>query len=161
MAKKNKDKAKFGTRVLIKNRQATFDYEILDTYTAGLVLLGTEIKSLRLGKASLVDTFCIVDRGEVWAKNIYIPEYFYGSYNNHTARRDRKLLLNKKEIRELAEVVKNVGLTIVPLKLYINAKGLAKLEIGVARGKKQYDKRQDLKERDMKRELEQARRYKI
>lgn len=161
MAKKNKDKAKFGTRVLIKNRRATFDYEILDTYTAGLVLLGTEIKSLRLGKASLVDTFCIVDRGEVWAKNIYIPEYFYGSYNNHTARRDRKLLLNKKEIRELAEVVKNVGLTIVPLKLYIDAKGLAKLEIGVARGKKQYDKRQDLKERDMKRELEQARRYKI
>ena len=126
-----------------------------------MVLLGTEIKSLRLGKASLVDTFCIVDRGEVWAKNIYIPEYFYGSYNNHTARRDRKLLLNKKEIRELAEVVKNVGLTIVPLKLYINPKGLAKLEIGVARGKKQYDKRQDLKERDMKRELEQARRYKI
>ena len=161
MAKKNKDKAKLGSRVLIKNRRATFDYEILDTYTAGLVLLGTEIKSLRLGKASLVDTFCIVDRGEVWAKNIYIPEYFYGSYNNHTARRDRKLLLNKKEIRELAEVVKNVGLTIVPLKLYINAKGLAKLEIGVARGKKQYDKRQDLKERDMKRELEQARRYKI
>lgn len=161
MAKKNKDKAKFGTRVLIKNRRATFDYEILDTYTAGLVLLGTEIKSLRLGKASLVDTFCIVDRGEVWAKNIYIPEYFYGSYNNHTDRRDRKLLLNKKEIRELAEVVKNVGLTIVPLKLYINAKGLAKLEIGVARGKKQYDKRQDLKERDIKRELEQARRYKI
>lgn len=161
MAKKNKDKVKFGARVLIKNRRATFDYEILDTYTAGLVLLGTEIKSLRLGKASLVDTFCIVDRGEVWAKNIYIPEYFYGSYNNHTARRDRKLLLNKKEIRELAEVVKNVGLTIVPLKLYINAKGLAKLEIGVARGKKQYDKRQDIKERDIKRELEQARRYKI
>ena len=161
MAKKNKDKVKFGARVLIKNRRATFDYEILDTYTAGLVLLGTEIKSLRLGKASLVDTFCIVDRGEVWAKNIYIPEYFYGSYNNHMARRDRKLLLNKKEIRELAEVVKNVGLTIVPLKLYINPKGLAKLEIGVARGKKQYDKRQDLKERDMKRELEQARRYKI
>ena len=112
MAKKNKDKVKFGARVLIKNRRATFDYEILDTYTAGLVLLGTEIKSLRLGKASLVDTFCIVDRGEVWAKNIYIPEYFYGSYNNHTARRDRKLLLNKKEIRELAEVVKNVGLII-------------------------------------------------
>ena len=161
MAKKNKDKVKFGARVLIKNRRATFDYEILDTYTAGMVLLGTEIKSLRLGKASLVDTFCIVDRGEVWAKNIYIPEYFYGSYNNHTARRDRKLLLNKKEIRELSEVVKNVGLTIVPLKLYINAKGLAKLEIGVARGKKQYDKRQDLKERDMKRELEQVRRYKI
>lgn len=161
MAKKNKDKAKNGGRVMIKNRRATFDYEILDTYTAGMVLTGTEIKSLRLGKASLVDTFCIVDKGEVWAKNIYIPEYFYGSYNNHSARRDRKLLLNKKEIRELGEVVKNVGLTIVPLKLFINQKGLAKLEIGVAKGKKQYDKRHDLKERDIKRELDQARRFKI
>ncbi|MDO5017154.1 MAG: SsrA-binding protein SmpB [Porphyromonas sp.] len=161
MAKKKKDKAKIGARVLIKNRRATFDYEILDTYTAGLVLVGTEIKSLRLGKASLVDTFCIVDKGEVWAKNIYIAEYFYGSYNNHAARRDRKLLLNKKEIRELSDLVKNPGLTIVPLKLYINQKGLAKLEIGVAKGKKQYDKRQDIKERDLKRELEQARRFKI
>lgn len=161
MAKKNKDKGKSGGRVMIKNRRATFDYEILDTYTAGMVLTGTEIKSLRLGKASLVDTFCIVDKGEVWAKNIYIPEYFYGSYNNHAARRDRKLLLNKKEIRELGEVVKNVGLTIVPLKLFINQKGLAKLEIGVAKGKKQYDKRHDLKERDIKRELDQARRFKI
>lgn len=161
MAKKNKDKGKSGGRVMIKNRRATFDYEILDTYTAGMVLTGTEIKSLRLGKASLVDTFCIVDKGEVWAKNIYIPEYFYGSYNNHVARRDRKLLLNKKEIRELGEVVKNVGLTIVPLKLFINQKGLAKLEIGVAKGKKQYDKRHDLKERDIKRELDQARRFKI
>lgn len=157
MAKKN-DKGKIGGKVLIKNKRATFDYEILDTYTAGIVLVGTEIKSLRLGKASLVDTFCIVDNREVWAKNIYIAEYFYGSYNNHVARRDRKLLLNRKEIRELGEVVKNVGLTIVPLKLYINPKGLAKLEIGVARGKKQYDKRHDLKERDLKRELDQARR---
>lgn len=158
MAKK-KDKNKIGGKVLIKNRRATFDYEILDTYTAGIVLVGTEIKSLRLGKASLVDTFCIVDKGEVWAKNIYIAEYFYGSYNNHSARRDRKLLLHRKEIKELSEIVKNVGLTIVPLKLFINAKGLAKVEIGVARGKKQYDKRQDIKERDIKRELEQARRF--
>lgn len=92
------------------------------------------------------------------AKNVYIAEYFYGSYNNHVARRDRKLLLNRKEIRELAEAVKNTGLTIVPLKLYINANGLAKLEIGIARGKKQYDKRHDMKERDLKRELDQARR---
>lgn len=158
MAKK-KDKNKTGGRVLIKNRRATFDYEILDTYTAGIVLVGTEIKSLRLGKASLVDTFCIVEKGEVWAKNVYIAEYFYGSYNNHAIRRDRKLLLNRKEIRDLSEVVKNAGLTIVPLKLYINANGLAKMEIGVARGKKQYDKRQDLKERDIKRELDQARRH--
>ncbi|MBR8704074.1 SsrA-binding protein SmpB [Porphyromonas levii] len=157
MAKK-KDKAKIGGKVLIKNRRATHDYEILDTYTAGIVLVGTEIKSLRLGKASLVDTFCIVHNREVWAKNVYIAEYFYGSYNNHVARRDRKLLLNRKEIRELAEAVKNTGLTIVPLKLYINANGLAKLEIGIARGKKQYDKRHDMKERDLKRELDQARR---
>ncbi len=154
---KSKEKGKIGGRVLIKNRRATFDYEILDTYTAGIVLTGTEIKSLRLGKASLVDTFCIVDKGEVWAKNIYIAEYFYGTYNNHAARRDRKLLLNKKEIRNLADVVKNVGLTIVPLKLYINSKGLAKLDIAVARGKKQYDKRQDMRERDLKRELDNAR----
>lgn len=156
MAKK-KEKGKIAGRILIKNRRATFDYEIIDTYTAGIVLTGTEIKSIRLGKASLVDTFCIVDKGEVWAKNIYIAEYFYGSYNNHSARRDRKLLLTKKEIRRLSDVVKNVGLTIVPLKLFINPKGLAKVEIGVARGKKQYDKRHDLRERDLQRELDQAR----
>lgn len=157
--KKNSDNSIKGGRVLIKNRRATFDYEILDTYTAGIVLLGTEIKSIRLGKASLVDTFCIIDHGEVWVKNLYIAEYFFGSYNNHNERRDRKLLLNKKEIRALQQDTKDSGFTIIPLKLYINNKGLAKVEIAVARGKKQYDKRESIKERDLKRQLDQARRF--
>lgn len=157
--KKNSDNSIKGGRILIKNRRATFDYEILDTYTAGIVLLGTEIKSIRLGKASLVDTFCIIDHGEVWVKNLYIAEYFFGSYNNHNERRDRKLLLNKKEIRALQQDTKDSGFTIIPLKLYINNKGLAKVEIAVARGKKQYDKRESIKERDLKRQLDQARRF--
>ena len=104
----------------IKNRRATFDYAIGDTFTAGIVLTGTEIKSVRLGKASLVDTFCYVDRGEVWVKNMYIAEYFYGTYNNHLERRDRKLLLNRKEIRQLEKEGKESGFTIVPLRLFIN-----------------------------------------
>lgn len=134
----------------IKNRRATFDYTISDTYTAGIVLTGTEIKSIRQGKASLVDTFCYVDKGEVWVKNMYIAEYFYGTYNNHVARRDRKLLLNKKEIAKLEKNGKETGFTIIPLRLFINDRGLAKLVIGVARGKKEYDKRQSIKEREDK-----------
>lgn len=122
--------------VNIKNRRATFDYEIVETFTAGIVLTGTEIKSLRMGKASLVDTFCYVDRGEVWVKNMYIAEYFYGTYNNHSARRDRKLLLQRKEIRRLEKDGKEAGFTIVPLKLFINGKGLAKLVIGLARARR-------------------------
>lgn len=137
----------------IKNRRATFDYAIGDTYTAGIVLTGTEIKSIRGGHASLVDTFCYINNGEVWVKNMNIPEYFYGSYNNHESRRDRKLLLNKKEIRQLQKNGKEAGFTIVPLRLFINDCGLAKLVIGVARGKKEYDKRQSIKERDDKRAL--------
>lgn len=137
----------------IKNRRATFDYAITDTYTAGIVLTGTEIKSIRMGKASLVDTFCYINNGEVWVKNMYIAEYFYGTYNNHTERRDRKLLLSRKEIRDLAKESDAAGYTIVPLRLFINERGLAKLVIGVAKGKKEYDKRQSIKERDDKREL--------
>lgn len=136
--------------VVIKNRRATFDYEIVETFTAGIVLTGTEIKSLRNGKASLVDTFCYVDNGEVWVKNMYIAEYFYGTYNNHSARRERKLLLQRKEIRRLEKDGKESGFTIVPLKLFINGKGLAKLVIGLARGKKEYDKRQSIREREDK-----------
>ena len=98
-------KEKFEKNVSIKNKRATFDYELLDTYTAGIVLTGTEIKSIRQGKASLVDTFCIIDKGELWVKNMYIAEYFYGTYNNHSARRDRKLLLQKKELRKIAGAV--------------------------------------------------------
>ncbi|MCM1355979.1 MAG: SsrA-binding protein SmpB [Staphylococcus sp.] len=134
----------------IKNKRATYDYAIGDTFTAGIVLTGTEIKSIRQGKASLADTFCYVDKGEVWVKNMYIAEYFYGTYNNHAARRDRKLLLNRKEIAKLEKNGKETGFTIIPLRLFINDRGLAKLVIGVARGKKEYDKRQSIKEREDK-----------
>lgn len=139
--------------VNIKNKRATYDYEISDTYVAGIVLTGTEIKSIRLGKAGLTDTFCYVHNGEVWVKNMNIQEYFYGSYNNHSARRDRKLLLNKKEIEKIAKSGQEAGYTIVPLKLFINERGLAKLLIGVARGKKEYDKRQSIREREDKRSI--------
>lgn len=147
-------KEKISKSVQIKNKRATFDYELLDTFTAGIVLTGTEIKSIRLGKASLVDTYCIIERGEVWVKNMYVAEYFYGTYNNHIARRERKLLLNKKEIRKLETAEKNSGFTIVPTRLFINEKGLAKLVIAIAKGKKEYDKRASLREKDDKREMD-------
>lgn len=139
--------------VNIKNKRANFDYAISETFTAGIVLTGTEIKSIRLGKASLVDTFCYVTNGEVWIKNMYVAEYFYGTYNNHTERRDRKLLLNRKEIRRLEKTGKEAGFTIVPLRLFINDRGLAKIVIGIGRGKKEYDKRQSIKEREDKRSM--------
>ena len=143
-------------QINIKNRRATFDYEISDTYTAGIVLTGTEIKSIRQGKASLVDSYCIIERGEVWAKNTNISEYFYGSYNNHSARRDRKLLLNRKEIAKLEKACSDPGFTIVPLRIFINERGLAKMVIGVARGKKAYDKRQSLREKDDRRAMDRV-----
>ncbi|WP_321480835.1 SsrA-binding protein [uncultured Bacteroides sp.] len=138
----------------IKNKRATFDYELTDTYTAGIVLTGTEIKSIRQGKASLVDTFCFFANGELWVKNMHIAEYFYGSYNNHTARRDRKLLLSKKELRKLERGTKEAGFTIVPIRMFINEKGLAKVVIALARGKKEYDKRDSLREKDDRREMD-------
>lgn len=140
----------------IKNKRATFDYELLETYTAGIVLTGTEIKSIRLGKASLVDTFCIFEKNELWVRNMYIAEYFYGSYNNHAARRDRKLLLNRKELKKMQRMVKETGYTIVPTRIFLNDRGLAKVNIAVARGKKQYDKRQSLREKDDKRMMDRA-----
>lgn len=140
----------------IKNKRASFDYEFIETYTAGVVLTGTEIKSIRLGKASLVDTFCIFEKNELWVRNMYIAEYFYGSYNNHTARRDRKLLLNKKELKKMQRLVKETGYTIVPTRIFLNERGLAKVVIAVARGKKQYDKRQSLREKDDKRAMDRA-----
>ena len=146
-------KAKTGSHIQIKNKRASFDYEFIETFMAGIVLTGTEIKSLRLGKASLVDTYCVVERGEAWVKNMYIAEYFYGTYNNHAIRRDRKLLLNKKEIRTIHAAAKNSGFTIIPYKLFMNDKGLVKVNIAIAKGKKEYDKRQTLKERDDKREM--------
>lgn len=140
--------------VNIKNKRASFDYELSDSYTAGIVLTGTEIKSIRLGKASLVDTFCFFVHGELWVKNIHIAEYFYGSYNNHSARRDRKLLLSKKELRKLERSIKENGFTIIPTRLFISEKGLAKINIALAKGKKQYDKRESLREKDDKREMD-------
>jgi len=138
----------------IKNRRATFDYEIVETFTAGIVVTSTEIKRIRTGHAPLCDTFCYVSAtGEIWVKNMNIATYFYGSYNNHEARRDRKLLLNKKEIAKIAKAGKDAGFTIVPLRLFISERGLAKLVIGIARGKKEYDKRQAIKEREDKRSL--------
>lgn len=139
--------------VNITNRRARFDYEITETFTAGIVLTGTEIKSIRQGKASLVDTYCYVHNGEVWIKNMYIAEYFYGSYNNHAERRERKLLLQKKEIRRLERSGREAGFTIVPLRLFISSRGLAKVVIGIGRGKKEYDKRQTIRERDDKRAM--------
>ncbi len=138
----------------IKNKRATFDYDLLDTFTAGIVLTGTEIKSIRLGKASLVDTYCYLNNGELWVRNMHIAEYFYGTYNNHQARRERKLLLTKTELRKITRLTKETGFTIIPTKLFINEKGLAKLNVAVAKGKKQHDKRQSLKEKEDKRAMD-------
>lgn len=138
----------------IKNKRATFDYELIETFTAGIVLTGTEIKSIRLGKASLVDTYCFLERNEMWVRNMHIAEYFYGTYNNHNARRDRKLLLNRNELRKITRLTKETGFTIVPTRLFINEKGLAKLIIAVAKGKKQHDKRQSLREKEDKRSMD-------
>ncbi len=140
--------------VNIKNKKATFDYELLETFTAGMVLTGTEIKSIRLGKASLVDSYCLLENGECWVRNMHIAEYFYGTYNNHNARRDRKLLLNRKELQKLMRLTRETGFTIIPVRLFINDRGLAKLVIAIAKGKKQYDKRQSLKEKEAKRSME-------
>jgi len=145
---------KVDNHINIKNKRASFDYELLETFVAGIVLTGTEIKSIRLGKASLVDTYCIMNRGELWVKNMNITEYFYGTYNNHEARRERKLLLTKRELQKIERFSKDSGFTIVPTKLFINEKGLAKLVIAIAKGKKSYDKRQSLKEKDDKREMD-------
>jgi SsrA-binding protein len=142
--------------IQIRNKKASFLYNFLDTYTAGIVLTGTEIKSIRMGKASLVDTFCYINNGEIWVKNMNVSPYFYGSFANHPAKRDRKLLLNKREIRRLAEDTKTPGLTIVPTLLFIDDNGRAKLDIALARGKKEYDKREILKEKADRREMDRA-----
>ena len=151
MVQKNKQHS---NNINIKNRKATFDYEILETFTAGIVLTGTEIKSLRQGKAGLTDTYCMVENHELWVKNMYIAEYSYGSYNNHTTHRDRKLLLTRKEINKIAKAAEQPGYSVVPLRIFINERGLAKMVIAIARGKKLYDKRQTIKEREDKRNLD-------
>ncbi|HLO72556.1 MAG TPA: SsrA-binding protein SmpB [Flavobacterium sp.] len=140
--------------VNILNKRAKFDYEILDKYSAGIVLTGTEIKSIRLGKASITESFCEFHDGELFVINSNIEEYLYGTHYNHKTKSERKLLLNKKELKKLNKDSENKGLTIVPLRLFTNEKGLAKLEIALCRGKKNYDKRESLKEQDTKRDLD-------
>lgn len=142
--------------VNIKNRRAAFDYEILDRYVAGIQLFGTEIKSIRESKASLADTYCQFANGELWVKQMHIAEYRFGSYANHEARRDRKLLLQKKELRKLERLTRDTGKTIIPLRMFINERGLAKMEIALCQGKHTYDKRQSLREQDDKRELQRV-----
>ena len=149
-------KTTFQSKINIKNKRAEHDFLLFDQYTAGLVLTGTEIKSIREGKASLVDTYCFVHRGEVWVKNMYIAHYQQGSYNNHVERRDRKLLLQSREIRKIQQTVKQPGFSIVPTLLHLNEKGLAKLDIYIARGKKEYDKRETLKEKEDRRDMFRA-----
>lgn len=142
--------------VNIRNKKASFEYFFVETYTAGIVLTGTEIKSIRLGKASLVDSYCYIHNGEIWVKGMNISPYFFGSYNNHEAKRDRKLLLTKREIHKLQEATKQIGFTIVPILVFIDAKGRAKVDIALAKGKKEYDKRQTLKEKEDRREMDRA-----
>jgi len=136
------------TNILIKNRKAEFEYFLLSKFTAGLVLTGTEIKSIRAGKANIQDAYCSFINEELWAHNMHVSEYVNGSYSNHEAKRDRKLLLNKREIKKLLVKLNERGFTIIPTLLYINENGYAKLDIALARGKKKYDKRESIKEKD-------------
>lgn len=148
--------ADFNKKINIKNKRATFDYEIIDEYVAGIVLCGTEIKSLRLGKASMVDCYCYFDRGELYIRGLNISEYHWGTYNNHAPRRDRKLLLNRRELDKLLRGTQDKSTTIVGLRLFINERGLAKAVIGLARGRKNYDKREYIKDKDARREMDRA-----
>lgn len=145
--------------ISIKNRKASFNYELVERFVAGMKLVGTEIKSIRGGKVNLTDSYCTIIRGEMYVINLHIAEYELGTVNNHIAKRDRKLLLNKKEIEKLDKKVKESGFTIVPTKLFVNDRGLAKLEIALARGKKTYDKRETLKSKDAKRDIDRAMKF--
>ena len=142
--------------VNIRNRKASFEYFFIETFTAGLVLTGTEIKSIRAGKASLVDSYCLIINGEIWVRGMSVSPYFYGSYNNHEQKRDRKLLLTKREIQRLHSATKQTGYTIVPLLVFIDDKGRAKMDIALCKGKKAFDKRQTMKEKEDRREMDRA-----
>ena len=135
----------------IKNRKAEFEYHLITTFTAGIVLTGTEIKSIRAGKVNLTDSYCSFINGELWAHNIHISEYANGTYNNHEPKRDRKLLLNRKELKKLQSKLNDRGMTIIPTRMWINENGYAKLDIALARGKKMFDKRESIKEKDQRR----------
>lgn len=143
----------------IKNKKASFEYELIEKLVAGMQLVGTEIKSIRNGKVSMNDAYCQFHAGELYAKNIHISEYELGTCNNHVAKRDRKLLLTKRELQKLERKLKESGLTIVPTRLFLNNRGLAKLEIALARGKKIYDKREALKQKDSKREMDRMMKF--
>ena len=144
-------------KINIQNKRARFEYELIEQYTAGLVLTGTEIKSIRLGKATITDSFCeFNERGELFVINMNIQEYAWGTHYNHRPKAERKLLMNKRELRKLEKEVKNVGLTIVPLRVFITDKGYAKLVIALAKGKKLYDKRETIKDRENKRDLDRV-----
>lgn len=142
--------------VVIANKKASFNFQLMESFHAGIMLSGTEVKPLREGKASLNDSFCFFRKGELWIKNLHISEYKYGNYNNHEPLRIRKLLLNKREMQRLQEKVKERGLTIVPVQIYFNERGFAKIEIALARGKKTFDKRESIKERDTKKMMDRA-----
>lgn len=144
------------TSISIKNKRASFEYEFLETFTAGIQLTGTEIKSIRAGKASIIEGYCFMKNGELFIKNMYIAEYDQGSYNNHDPKRDRKLLLNRSELDKLEKKKKDVGLTIIPLKVFISKNGFAKMDVALAKGKKLHDKREDLKGKDAQREMDRA-----
>lgn len=146
---------KAAKNITIKNKRASFEYTFLDKYTAGIVLTGTEIKSVRAGKVSLQESYCYFSRGELWAKGMHIAEYTQGTIYNHVETRERKLLLNRKELNKLMRN-KEKGLTIIPVQLFINERGLAKLQIALAKGKKLYDKRQHIKEKDLARAMQRG-----
>lgn len=143
-----------GNPVVIKNKKATFLFELLDVYTAGIVLTGTEIKSIRLGKASIVESYCYFINNELWIKGMHVAEYWWANRYNHDPNRERKLLLTKKELLKLKKRTQEKGLTIIPTKLFINDKGIAKIDIALAKGKKVFDKREDIKKKDTKREMD-------
>lgn len=137
----------------IRNKKASFEYAFQQSYDAGIMLTGTEVKSIRSGKANFTDSFCVIMNGDVFLKNMHISEYKEGSYNNHEPKRIRKLLLNKEEIRKIQNKLKEKGTTIIPVRLFFNDRGIAKVEIAVARGKKMFDKRESIKDKDLKRQM--------
>lgn len=143
-------------KINVRNKRATFDYEILEEWTAGIVLVGTEIKSIRMGKASMTDSYCYFDRGELWIRGVNIAEYGWGTCNNHVPKRDRKLLLTRKELAKMERALQDRGLTVVGLRLFLNERGLAKVSVGLGRGRKSYDKREYLKANDARREMDQV-----
>lgn len=153
---KQQEEVRKKSPIQIKNRKAAFEYFFIEEFTAGLVLTGTEIKSIRAGKASLVDTYCTIIHGEMWVKGMSVSPYFYGSYNNHEQKRDRKLLLTRREIARLESATKQTGYTIVPTLVFIDEHGRAKMDIALCKGKKAFDKRQTLKEKEDRREMDRA-----